>query len=67
MHAANNRLVSLPLEMGYLVNLEKLHLQKNKLKELPEVFSFPAKNNLIDLTFCFSTGLFKFFFTYNIQ
>ena len=39
LRAANNQLVSLPLEVGYLINLEKLHLQKNKIKELPEVFT----------------------------
>ena len=34
---ANNQLGSLPLEFGYLTGLEKLHLQKNRIKELPEV------------------------------
>ena len=37
LHAANNRLRSLPLEFGFLVGLKRLHLQKNNLKELPEV------------------------------
>lgn len=36
-HVANNQLTSLPLEFGFLVNLEKLYLQKNKIRELPEV------------------------------
>ena len=37
LNAASNQLVALPLEIGYLVNLERLHLQKNKIKALPEV------------------------------
>ena len=36
LRAANNQLNGLPLEFGYLTGLEKLHLQKNKIKELPE-------------------------------
>ena len=44
-HVANNQLTSLPLEFGFLVNLEKLYLQKNKIRELPEVFQ---NENVID-------------------
>jgi Leucine-rich repeat (LRR) protein len=39
-HVAGNQLTSLPLEFGFLVNLEKLYLQKNKIRELPEVFEY---------------------------
>jgi Leucine-rich repeat (LRR) protein len=37
MRGAGNKLSGLPLEFGFLVNLEKLYLQKNVIKELPEV------------------------------
>ena len=37
LHVANNVLAGLPLEIGYLTSLERLHVQKNKIKELPEV------------------------------
>ena len=44
LNAASNQLVALPLEIGYLVNLERLHLQKNKIKELPEVTTQWSEN-----------------------
>lgn len=43
-HVANNQLTSLPLEFGFLVNLEKLYLQKNKIRELPEVSYVKGKS-----------------------
>lgn len=39
----------LPLEIGFLVNLTKLHLQKNKIRELPEGLGKLLRLEIIDV------------------
>ena len=45
----SNKLVSLPVEIGYLTNLETLGLSENSIQSLPESLGSLTKLRVLDL------------------